>query len=636
MATPSISNKVDFLPILVFPILFLLTIFKIGDFDIWFHMKAGQVITETGGFLYKDIFTYTAEGREWIYHEWLFGVLAYNIYNIFGANGIIIGKAMVLTITFLIIYRCMRIRGVNPYIASIILFLAVLAARFRLTERPHIFKFLFVAAFIYLLDIYRLKKRNLLWFLPLIELFWVNIHGSFTLGPILIFVYLFSEVVKKERDAPALYLLASILILTSFATIINPYGLKLILFSLGFVEQPVLSVIGEWRHTQLIDLYGAFGFLIVGGAISFLPKYKEAKAVDVILFFIFSLLAIKAVRFVALFSLSVSPIIADNLHRHLTTSTKSKTWVLALIATVIFSIIFYHEVKRPSETTFGFGLSRKYPQEAVDFLKQRLPGKKGHLYNFSSFGGYLIWQLYPYEKVFDDGRPEIYDKRFQQALIIAPLPTNWKKAVDVYDINYAIVGYTESKVDRIASWISGDPQWVLIYWDDVAKIYIRDLPKNRDIIDRYGHRILTGATFNYNSFKKAIVEGNSSRLENEYKKDIESNSKNMVARFWLGRLYYEIGRREEALSAWIEAATIKPDAILYNNIGTLLQEKGEHRTAISYFQKALECDKRLAITYYNLAKSYESLGQKEHAASAVKRFIEYAGPEYNDLVISLK
>ncbi len=89
---PQKDIKIYILPIILFPILFLLCMVKMIDSDVWFHMKAGQVIIESGSFLYHDIFSVPAIGNEWLYHEWLFGVIAFKTFDFFGINGLIIGK----------------------------------------------------------------------------------------------------------------------------------------------------------------------------------------------------------------------------------------------------------------------------------------------------------------------------------------------------------------------------------------------------------------------------------------------------------------------------------------------------------------------------------------------------------------
>lgn len=621
------------IPAILFPLLSLLTLFKMIDTDLWFHMKTGEVITETGRFIYKDIFSYTAAGHEWLYHEWLFGVIAYNIYSIFGVNGLILGKAILLTLAFVIIYKDMRLRDVNPYVASFILTMAVLAARFRFTERPHIFKFLFVAAFIYILDLYRLKGRNRLWLLPVIQLLWTNIHGSFVLGPAIIGIYCFSEAVAgKSQELKGL---AAILIIATLTTLINPYGFKLLIFSLGFGEKAVLAAITEWEPTQLKDLYGAFGLLFVTGIASFVPKYKKLEMVDLALFVLFAYLSIRVIRFTALFSLATSPILAGNL-QYIFIKTKPTTkWALGILSAIIIAALFIHEIKRNPLLVFGLGQGEAFPRKAVEFIKQH--PIKGNMYNSYVFGGYLIWGLYPERKVFVDGRAEVYDKEFQEAFISGASLNKWREAIDKYDIDYAVIAYHSKGLDPIGKEISIEPQWVLIYWDGATRIYARDIPRNQDIINRYGHKVMVSPVdLKYEFLKDAVDRGLSGRLEVEFKSDIDSNSENTKARYWLGMLYYETGRKEEAVKAWEESVRIWPDANTFSSIGNIFAEKGEYAKAIEYYKKAIETDKRFAEAYYNLGNAYSATGNKRGAATAYKKFIKYGGPEHADVIKELK
>ncbi|MDO8447043.1 MAG: tetratricopeptide repeat protein [Deltaproteobacteria bacterium] len=623
------------IPAILFPLLSLLTIFKTIDTDLWFHMKAGEVITETGRFIYKDIFSYTAAGRDWLYHEWLFGVLSYKVYATLGVNGLILGKASILTLAFVLLYRDMRLRGVNPYLASFILTIAVLAARFRFTERPHIFKFLFVAAFIYILDLYRLKRKNRLWILPFIQLIWTNMHGSFILGPAIISIYLLHEFLSgKKREIKGL---STITLLSYIATLINPYGLKLILFSLGFREKAVLATIMEWAPTQLKDLYGAFGLLFVAGIASFVPKYKKLEIADLALFVLFSYLSIKAIRFTALFSLAASPILAGNLQYLFAKAKPVRKWTVGVFSLIVIAILFTFEVKRDSIRVFGLGQGEGFPQKAVKFIKQH--PIKGNMYNPYRFGGYLIWGLYPERKVFIDGRAEVFDKEFQKAFINSFSLNKWFEAINRYDINYAVIGHSSVAMvlDPIGDWISIDPDWVLIYWDEVAKVYVRDLPRNQDVIKRYGHKVMVNPVeFNYNSLKKALNKGLGEELEVEFKRDIESDHENSKVLYWLGMLYNETGRREDAVKAWEESVRIIPDAGLYSSIGTVFAEKGVSTKAIEYYKKAIETDKRFAAAYYNLGNAYNATGNKREASAAYKKFLKYAGPEYADRIKELK
>ena len=68
--------------------LFLCTfIFKESDY--FWHIKAGEYMTNKG-ILTKDIFSYSAFGKYWMSHEWLFEVIIYNLKRLFGNYNMII------------------------------------------------------------------------------------------------------------------------------------------------------------------------------------------------------------------------------------------------------------------------------------------------------------------------------------------------------------------------------------------------------------------------------------------------------------------------------------------------------------------------------------------------------------------
>ena len=69
--------------VIFFLILFTLNISPVWDFDIWFHLKSGEIISQQG-IIHHDVFAYTTAGREWFPYEWLFQVAYYQINHLFG------------------------------------------------------------------------------------------------------------------------------------------------------------------------------------------------------------------------------------------------------------------------------------------------------------------------------------------------------------------------------------------------------------------------------------------------------------------------------------------------------------------------------------------------------------------------
>lgn len=586
------SLKEILIPFVLFTILISFTIFKIRTPDIWLHIKAGQTILESG-FVYKDTFSFTANGRDWIYHEWLFGIIVYSVHQIAGVYGLILMKTGIVLLTFLIIYRTMLIKGVNQYLASFILLIASLAARGRLVERPHIFKYLFIVSFIYILELYRFKKVNKLYLLPLIQLSWANIHGSFLLGPAIVGIYLAGLTVQPVIDIltnkitllrdlsnppfsidwskQEILIIASLLVIVSGVSLINPYGLNIIPFALNFDQHKTLSYLFEWYPTTLSDFYGTFGLLFLVGLASFIVKYKNIDIIDALIFGLFIFLALRFRRFQSLFSLSVASIIGSNLQFLFSRFALNKLKRCLLWASCLISLIVLvnHEFKKHPYFIFGFGISPEVPQKAVDFLETI--EIQGNMYNSYDFGGYLIWRLYPKRKVFVDGRIDIYDPIFIRDFISEPSPTNWYDAINYYDINYAII-QNKYDFDVIGKWISLEPsKWVLIYFDEAASIYIRKDDRNREIIDKYGHRvILNPFKFDQEAIKEALNNGLGDRLETELKRNLASNPENTWALSRLGLLYYATGRKEEALDVWKREVEVYPRKEAFIGIGNIL------------------------------------------------------------------
>ena len=75
---------------------------------------------------------------------------------------------------------------------------AVIVFSGRLCERPELFSLLFLAGFLVVLG--RAAERpRWLWLLPLLQLLWVNCHGFFVMGPLLIAAYAVELLYQRLR-----------------------------------------------------------------------------------------------------------------------------------------------------------------------------------------------------------------------------------------------------------------------------------------------------------------------------------------------------------------------------------------------------------------------------------------------------
>jgi hypothetical protein len=168
---------------------------------------------------------------------------------------------------------------------------------------------------------------------------------------------------------------------------------------------------------------------------------------------------------------------------------------------------------------FQSGVQRKrYPAGAVDFLKANKI--HGNMFNPYDWGGYLIWSLYPDYKVFIDGRGLIEEVLFQSEAISHVHPTfigglpEWKAFLQAYNANFIItssVNEFSGKLGPLVPELIKDPEWHLIYMDDISLIFLKDGSDNAEIINKFGmpnewalNEVITEAVIKLLKFKKNV------------------------------------------------------------------------------------------------------------------------------------
>src|SRR5580765_1772602 len=77
------------------------------DPDLWWHLRTGQWIMETGHIPRSDPFSFTRAGSPWVSHEWLSEVVFYEVWKWAGGAGLIVLSALVTTAGFMLLFlRC--------------------------------------------------------------------------------------------------------------------------------------------------------------------------------------------------------------------------------------------------------------------------------------------------------------------------------------------------------------------------------------------------------------------------------------------------------------------------------------------------------------------------------------------------
>lgn len=607
----SLVNRALLLSVII-PI-FLMGVVKIGDYDVWFHLKAGEIIVSSGQINHLDPFAYTTSNLPWPVHSWLAAVIYYLVHGASGVGGLIIFNSLLITSSFFLIYLTMRLftDDSEPFIiGAAALVIAAFAVRFRMWVRPHVFEFIFLASVIYILNIYRTKGVNRLYLLPVIQVLWANTHGSHVLGIIVPSIFLFGGAAQGliTRNTPAgvsvmryAVTLAIVVAANLASTLINPDTYNTLISSFSILS-PSMQNINEFQPLQLQHFWGfqlrytwGFAAILILGAAGFIYNHKRFDLTDLLLFTAFLLMAVKGIRYIAEFAIVGSPIVFKNL------SGLSKNFSLRTgrafgfaSAAVIFAVV---TVLAVSSKTYAFGLGVKdriFPEKAIQFIEKA--GIKGNVFNSYAFGDYILWRTD--RKVFIHGhnRSEVFPEAFYKEYLDAHASEEaWNSVAEKYGINYTLLEYylTDYGGKEAVPHLSGNPDWTPVYWDGNAIIYVRNDGENSGVLEKYGLRLIRPTYLDFSYVSHYVESGISAALIKELNQLLAVSPENEEA--YLARAFVLFLQGSEnypaAMADLKKAIEINPSqAMSHSAMGLIYLKQGDLEGAKASFTTALKFD----------------------------------------------
>src|SRR5574342_207667 len=164
------------------------------DTDTWWHLRAGAWMVAHRQVLTHDEFSSTRYGQPWINHSWLSQIPLYLLWRALGYAGLNLATAALVTLAFLLVYwQCSG----NAYLKAFTLVLAAAVSAVYWSARPQLISFVLAAVFLYVLHAFRWRGVNRLWLLPPLMALWVNLHGGFAIGFLLLAITLAGQVLSR-------------------------------------------------------------------------------------------------------------------------------------------------------------------------------------------------------------------------------------------------------------------------------------------------------------------------------------------------------------------------------------------------------------------------------------------------------
>jgi hypothetical protein len=115
-----------------------------------------------------------------------------------------------------------------------------------------------------------------------------------------------------------------------------------------------------------------------------------------------------------------------------------------------------------------------FPTEAL--AKAEGVGVQGRMFNFFSWGGYVLYAGYPRYRVFIDGQTDFYGEALMRDYLrVARLEPGWEEVLDRYHVGWVLFPH-QSPLSQLLARSSG---WKPAYADSTADIFVRAAPEGR-------------------------------------------------------------------------------------------------------------------------------------------------------------
>ena len=452
------------------------------DGDTGWHIRTGELVLTSGHAPRVDGFSFTRAGQPWFAWEWLADTVFALFFQWCGIAGVAVLAGVVLSLAAAALLARLLGRGCGLWIALAATMAAVSASSIHYLARPHVFYILFYTLALWVVETDRRRPSALLWTLVPLTILWTNLHAGFTAW--LATLALLVAVCAFERDWGAARRYGALAAMSAAATLLSPYGWNLHRHIAGYLGASwILDHVQEFQSPS-IRSEGAIVFaVLLLGAVALAARAGRFESALVLLW---GFAALRSARHIPFFAIAAAPVVADAAARwwrrkasrqpagatarvlwelagDLGRSRRASLW-LPLGASAAFIVV-------PLAGPAGFPAFR-FPVEAVERNAAHLTpaASMPRVLTSDQWADYLIFRLYPRQRVFFDGRSDFYGPALgadYRKLFAAH--ASWRELLDRYAFDLALLPYDWP----LSTMLANEPGWRRVYHDSVAVLYVR-------------------------------------------------------------------------------------------------------------------------------------------------------------------
>ena len=456
-------------------VIFGFSVKQIAEPDIWWHLRNTAYLFQHHSLPSVDSYSFGAAGSPWLDHEWLSEVPFFLGFKTMGLCGLLAVYFAVLVLIYAAVYYRSCRAGADCKNATIATLLAIFLGVVSIGPRVLLLGWLCMVGLLLVLDRFQRTGKGL-WLLPPLFALWINLHGSWIFGVVVLVMIIASGLVKGEWGlvvarrwtSGELKKLLPVLAASLAALFVNPFGYKLVLypFDLLFRQPSNMKHIAEWQSVDFSTGDGKLALIMILALLAAALFSRRRWRLDEALLTAFALwAALSHARLLFFAGLILVPILAPRLklfppyEREL-----DKPWLNAgIMAAVVGSLIFFF----PSAAQLQQKVDEQYPRAALEFMQRQ--HLNGRIFNEYMWGGYMEWNA-PELKPFMDGRTDIfvYNGTFDDYVKAVSIQTPFE-ILDKYRIDHVLL---EPK-QPLGYLLEHSPAWHPIYTDKVAVLFER-------------------------------------------------------------------------------------------------------------------------------------------------------------------
>ena len=484
--------------------------------DLWGHVSYGHWIMDHRALPTEDPYVRLADGVPIVATAWLSQVIFAAIERAGGAEGLSCAFAVTVLLTFVLYARVFWLQTRRAGLACGGAFLVLLVDFTRhAVIRPEIFGTLCFACLLWLIVRADPEESGVttdsrsadrvpwgLWFgIPVLFVIWANLHGSFVVGFAVLGSFFLGrslQVVWQARQLMAVFAdkwVRRWLLLTELAigaSLINPYGMDLLIHTVLFSSNPNLNDILEWFRLEMASLQGlAVGLSCLLLTVLLRHSHARVKPAFVVILLIVLTAVCLRIRMLTWYApivvLTIMPHLADVLGRiaksqpsaalaalgaRLRGESFRYTLFAALVAWVCFAFSPASRFVlggKPRDVAYVY--NSETPRGITEYLREHPP--EGQIVNPQWWGDWLVWDGPPGLPVFmtTNAVHVVPGKVWQDYMAFATSQPGLERRLDRYRVTTIVVDITRQ--EQLAVQVRKLPGWKIDYEDDQGFVATR-------------------------------------------------------------------------------------------------------------------------------------------------------------------